>query len=68
MPIDSISDHPRDRHPSGMSACDQALGQFGFGGKGEGVGDMSSLSTGQIGAPGLRQVEFAVDEGVARVG
>ena len=66
--IDGIGHDPVDGEVSLVSALHHTLGQFGFGGKADGVGDMGSLPAWQIAAPLLGQVQFAVDQGMAASG
>src|SRR5260370_20300395 len=63
-----IGDYPADGQMGRLSALHHALRQFGFGGKGNMIGDMSGLSARQIRAPVFGQIQFAVDEGMAQGG
>ena len=63
--VHGIGYHPADRQPGGLCSLDHALGQFGFGLKTDGLGDMSGLPASRVGAPVFWQVQFAIDEGVS---
>ena len=54
MAIDGIGHDPADGQVRVVSALNHALGEFGFGRKSDGVGDMSRLSAWQIAAPLFR--------------
>ena len=48
-----------------VGSLEHAYRQFGFGLEGEGVGDVSSLASGQVSAPVLGDIQFAIKESMA---
>ena len=68
MAIDGISHHPTHRHLSRQGARQHALGQFGFGRKGNGLRDVRLLHAQGISAPVFGQVQLTVDQGMAQRG
>jgi hypothetical protein len=68
VPIDRISDHPLKGQTRLLGTGEHLDGQFGFGLKGEGIGDVSGAAPGQVSAPLFGKVQFAIDEGMASLG
>ena len=48
-----------------LGSLEHMYRQFGFGGKGEGIGEVSSLTSGQVSAPVLGHIQFAINEAMA---
>ena len=65
VPVDGISHHPVDGQTSRLSALEHAPGQFGFGLKGDGLGDVGSEPASRVIAPVFGQVQLAIDEAMA---
>ena len=66
--IDGIGHHPADGQVGLLSALDHPPGQFRFRLEGDVFWDVSGEPAWQIGAPIFRQIQLAVDEGVALLG
>src|SRR6266566_8260925 len=66
--VDGISHHPVDGQAGRLGALEHALGQCGFGLKGDALGDVRGEPSCQIVAPLFWQIQFAVNEGVTSGG
>jgi hypothetical protein len=66
--VDRISDTPADRQVHVVGSLEHAYRQFRLGLKGERVGDVSGSPPWQVGAPLLRDVQLAINEGMAVLG
>src|SRR6266566_3609166 len=63
--VDGISHHPVDGQTSRLGALEHALGQCGFGLKGDALGDMRGEPACRVVAPVFWQVQLAIDEAVS---
>ena len=64
--IDRVSHDPVHKHTSLMEAIEHDDGQVGFGAEGDRLGNACLTAPLTIVGPVLRQVEFAIDEGMAK--